>query len=200
MGKYYYRIANKVESEIKIKRSKFITHLKYVEDINSAKDFISKITSQYMSANHNCWAYIVGKSAETYHSSDNGEPNGTAGKPMLHTLQKHNLTNIVAVVTRYFGGVKLGIRGLIDAYSLAIQTAVESTKLHKIVDKKNYEISTDYSFNESLKYQIEKLEGSIESVDYSDVVKINISIEKKKCSDLDNYLVEMQNAGKLNIV
>jgi len=196
---YFFRINNNISSEVKIKRSKFITHLKYVESIDSAKDFISEISAKYKTANHNCWAFVIGKKAETIHSSDNGEPSGTAGKPMLNMLQKNNLTNIVAVVTRYFGGVKLGIRGLIDAYSLCIEDCLTHTNLEKIVEKKYYNVATDYSFNEILKYQITQFSAQVESIDYSSDVNLKISIEKKISHEFDNYLNEMQNAGKLII-
>ena len=104
--KYYYSIGKDVIIEIKIKRSKFIVHLHYAESVKDAKEYISKISTEHKTATHNCWAYIVGEKGETFHNSDAGEPPGTAGKPILNTLKKHNTTNIVAVVTRYFVGVK----------------------------------------------------------------------------------------------
>ncbi|MCL2065116.1 MAG: YigZ family protein [Candidatus Cloacimonetes bacterium] len=99
--------------KLKIKKSLFIGHIKYVEDTESARIFIREVKKRHKQANHNCSAYIIG---ETFFSSDDREPSGTAGRPILNMLKKYNMTNVVLVVTRYFGGVELGIRGLIVAY------------------------------------------------------------------------------------
>src|SRR5687768_10618077 len=111
----FFIIDRDFEAEVKIKNSVFICHLRPAQTVEEAKAFISEISGQYKDATHNCWAYITGKNGDIFHSSDAGEPAGTAGKPILNTLNKYRLTNISAVVTRYYGGVKLGVRGLIDA-------------------------------------------------------------------------------------
>ena len=109
--------------ELKIKKSLFIGHIKHVTDTESARDFIREIKKQHKQANHNCSAYIVG---DTCFSSDDREPSGSAGKPILNMMRRHNLTNVVIVVTRYFGGVELGIRGLIEAYGAAAEGTILS--------------------------------------------------------------------------
>ncbi|MFA9413815.1 MULTISPECIES: YigZ family protein [unclassified Streptococcus] len=100
-----------------IKKSRFICHLKRVETEDDARDYIASIKKQHHKANHSCSAMIIGKKSEIKRSSDDGEPSGTAGVPMLTVLEKQELTNVVAVVTRYFGGIKLGAGGLIRAYA-----------------------------------------------------------------------------------
>ena len=127
-----------IETKLNIERSIFITTLKGVQTEEEAKAFISEINKKYQDATHNCPAYrIIYNGNILEFSSDAGEPSGTAGLPMLNTLRKHQLLNVVVVVTRYFGGVKLGVRGLIDAYSKAVEIAIEKAQSEgRIIEKK----------------------------------------------------------------
>ncbi len=165
--KYFYSVAKDRKKEQKIKRSTFIAHLHFVQTMQEAKEYISKVADQHKTANHNCWAYIVDEKGETFHSSDAGEPSGTAGHPMLNTLKKHDMTNIVVVVTRYFGGVKLGIRGLIEAYGDTVEAAINISPLTKLVKLCSYKISCQYDLAEQLKYKIEQLKADVKKVDYA---------------------------------
>lgn len=184
-------------SELKIKSSVFICHLQYADTVEKAKELITALSKQYNDATHNCWAYIIGKQAEILHSSDSGEPSGTAGKPILNSLQKHNLTNIVAVVTRYFGGTKLGVRGLIDAYSESTTAAIQNASLNKLVEIFKYEIITGYDFVDSLKYKLKNLAVEVKDIIYTDSVKLNILIEEPLNDQLISYLSEFEKRGKL---
>jgi len=188
---YYFSVDQDVVHEIKIKRSRFITHLHYCETMHEAKEYIHKISSQYKTANHICWAYIVGKNAENSHSSDAGEPSGSAGKPMLNALKKNNTTNIVAVVTRYFGGVKLGIRGLIDAYFQGVDEALNKYSLRKLVDYEKFRIQTSYDFVDKFTYKINEMGASITNIDYQVKITINFQVEKSKSEILKKYLTEL---------
>ena len=198
--KYYYSVAKDRRWELKIKRSTFIAHFHYVQTMQEAKKYISKITDKHKTANHNCWAYIVGEKGETFHSSDAGEPSGTAGQPMLNVLKKHEMTNIVAVVTRYFGGVKLGIRGLIEAYGETVEEVIGILPLKKLIKLCTYKISCGYDFADQLKYKIEQLKAEVSNVDYTAEVTISISIEEHLKDDLEKYLIELEKAGKLRII
>ena len=198
--KYYYSVTKDREKKLKIKRSTFITHLHYVEKMQEAKEYISKIADEHKTANHNCWAYIVGEKGETFHSSDAGEPSGTAGQPMLNALKKHEMTNIVVVVTRYFGGVKLGIRGLIEAYSETVEAAIGILPLKKLIKLSSYKISCGYDLADQLKYKIEQLKAEVSNVDYTAEVTISISIEEHLKDDLERFLIELEKAGKLRII
>ena len=111
--------------ELTIRRSRFIGHLRVAGSVEEAKKIIREISKEHSNATHNCWAYKVGVDFPQKHYSDGGEPSGTAGKPILGEIERANLTNAVIVVTRYFGGIKLGVRGLIEAYG---QTAREAIK------------------------------------------------------------------------
>lgn len=194
---YFYSVKDYISYKIKIKRSTFIAHLSYVETISEAKTFISSISAEHKNATHNCWAYIIGDKGEIFHASDSGEPSGTAGKPMLNALQKNKMANIAAVVTRYYGGVKLGIRGLIDAYGGTLNEAIESTDLKKIVDYLEFNLQLDYDFLETFKYNITKFGAEIINIDYSEIIIIKISIESPSADDLLSYLDELVKVSKI---
>jgi len=194
---YLYSVSSDVHNEIKIKRSRFITHLHHCNTMAAAKEYIQKIGKEYHTANHNCWAYIVGDEGENSHSSDAGEPSGSAGKPMLNALRKHNMTNIVAVVTRYFGGVKLGIRGLIDAYGMAVEDTITLQPLIKQVKYENYLIYTTYDFIEKLKYDLKELSAEITHIEYAARVDLTVIIEEKEMDSLKIYLQEMSGKKKI---
>ncbi|MBF0204676.1 MAG: YigZ family protein [Desulfamplus sp.] len=196
----FYSIDKDRRIEIKIKRSTFICFLKYVETIHDAKEFISSVSSEHKNATHNCWAYIIGDKGQTSHSSDNGEPAGTAGQPMLNALQSHDMTNIAAVVTRYYGGVKLGVRGLIDAYTEAVTSAIEILPLEKLVKIKIYSIDVPYSFNDTLLHQIQSFQAKITDSRYSDKVSHDINVEDQDCDRFEALLAEYHNSGRLTFV
>jgi uncharacterized YigZ family protein len=124
--------ATRTVVETRERRSSFIASLSVAKSEEAAKDFIRSVSREHAQANHNCWAYRVGSPEPTEYFSDAGEPSGTAGKPILGAIQRAGLTNTVIVVTRYFGGIKLGVRGLIEAYgncaSLAVQKAGTTKK------------------------------------------------------------------------
>ncbi|MBS3796986.1 MULTISPECIES: YigZ family protein [unclassified Pseudoalteromonas] len=125
MSEYAYP-AQSLSYEEEIKKSTFIVHLAHTPDVASAKAFIATINEQYPDARHNCWAYVAGApgGSHVYGFSDDGEPNGTAGKPMLNVLQGSGLGEICAVTTRYFGGIKLGTGGLVRAYGGTLNNAL----------------------------------------------------------------------------
>ena len=119
-------IAAPVTTELIIKRSRFITHLAPVKSAAEADEFIAGIRKLHWSANHNCVAMVLGVNGDSARSSDDGEPSGTAGVPMLEVLRQRSMTDVVAVVTRYFGGIMLGAGGLVRAYSTAVSTGLDA--------------------------------------------------------------------------
>jgi uncharacterized YigZ family protein len=130
--------------EQEIKKSRFICHLKRVKTEEEARNFINSIKKEHYKANHNCSAFILGENSEIKRSSDDGEPSGTAGVPMLTVLENHNLTDTVAVVSRYFGGIKLGAGGLIRAYAGSVAHAIE--EIGKLLVKEQQGISVKLSY------------------------------------------------------
>ena len=139
MKEAYFTIYQNGEHQIEIKKSKFICHLFRIENEEQAKEYIAKIKKEHYKANHNCSAYMLGENFEIQRSSDDGEPSGTAGVPMLEVLKKNQLQNTLAIVTRYLGGIKLGAGGLIRAYSTSVSEALKEIgivqgKLQQILD------------------------------------------------------------------
>lgn len=119
------------EFEIKIQRSRFIGHIEPCDSEQRAKEILKKIREKHNKATHNCWAYIIElNNYKIEHCSDNGEPPGTAGRPILGAIKRSGLVNVMLIVTRYFGGKKLGVRGLIDAYGLTAEKTI-NLKINK---------------------------------------------------------------------
>ena len=125
MSDLYYTIEKEGEGIFKEKMSKFISFARYVNDIEDAKSLIKNYQNEYHDARHVCWAYVIGPDREVWQLNDNGEPSGTAGKPILGQINSKELTNVLVVVVRYFGGIKLGTPGLIAAYREAARLALE---------------------------------------------------------------------------
>ena len=168
-------------AEIVEKKSKFIANIYHVETIEEAEEKIKLIKKQYHDARHNCVAYRVAENSQIVEkSSDDGEPSGTAGGPMLNILQKSNLCNVVVVVTRYFGGILLGTGGLVRAYSDATQKVIEKCiKVYK-VEGIEFEIKLDYSNLEIFKYYCKNNEIKITNIEYGEDIVLKIEMEKTR--------------------
>lgn len=201
--KYYYSVGTaKTDpvriAQIKIKRSVFICSLAYAASIEEAKAFITKISKENKTATHNCWAYIVGEKGEIFHSSDAGEPGGTAGKPMLNTLHSHEMTQVAAVVTRQYGGVKLGIRGLIQAYSEAVTTALDLNPLIKLVKMETIRVTLAYGLNDTFLNQLKGFPAVIRHTDYTEYVIHEVEVENDQAREFQAFLSEYQHQGTLS--
>lgn len=191
------RIKKEDSYEEKIDRSRFLVSLKYVEHVDDAKEFISDISKEHQNATHNCWAFVIGKSGDYAHSSDNGEPPGTAGRPMLNAIHRSDLTNIAVVVTRYFGGVKLGIRGLIDAYGGVVEKAIELNGTNELVDYLHFNITTAYDFHNILTHQLKQFELEIVDSIFTEDVTLEISIKEYFAPEFTEFLTELESAQKI---
>ena len=178
-----------------IRKSRFIGHIEYASSVEEAKQFISKIAEQHKTATHNCWAYIVGINGETFHYSDAGEPSGTAGKPIYGAMQKYELTNCALVVTRYFGGTKLGIRGLIDAYSYIAEKVIETAILQEIKLKDFFELVTSYQNIDRIRYNLIEQKFEILSTDYQKEITLIISSDIEQNGEA--YLKSIQSTGTI---
>ena len=185
-------------AEIVEKKSKFIANLFHVESVEEAENRIKDIKKKYHDARHNCIAYRVAENGQIIEkSSDDGEPSGTAGGPMLNILQKNNLCNLVIVVTRYFGGILLGTGGLVRAYSEATQQAIEkSTKVIKVIGREMI-IELDYSNLEKFKYYCKNNNINIKKIDYMGniILKLEMeeSVKEKIIDDIKNKKLNIQN-------
>ena len=168
-------------AEIVEKKSKFIANISYVENVEEAEAKIKDIKKKYYDAKHNCIAYRVienGRIVEK--ASDDGEPSGTAGGPMLNILQKNNLCNLVVVVTRYFGGILLGTGGLVRANSDATQKAIEKSVKVSKVDGIEVEVKLDYPNLEIFKYYCKNNEINITKIDYYEDIILKMEMEKNR--------------------
>jgi uncharacterized YigZ family protein len=164
MSEYKYP-GDTVFHQEEIKKSTFIVHIAHTPDLNSAKAFIKSIEEKYADARHNCWAHVAGHpgGSHVYGFSDDGEPNGTAGKPMLNVLVGSGLGEITAVVTRYFGGIKLGTGGLVRAYGGSLNNAL--AKLHTLTKVPSAEIIGFSEYN---------MQGAIEQLLKTNYQVLNI--------------------------
>lgn len=129
MADYPATIAARIDHEFEIKKSRFICHLQPVGSVDEADAFIAAIRKEFWDARHNCVAMVTGTLGDQARSSDDGEPSGTAGVPMLEVLRRRGMTDLVAVVTRYFGGIKLGAGGLVRAYGTAVSEALDRARI-----------------------------------------------------------------------
>ena len=179
-----------------IKKSRFICHAKRVYSEEEARAFINAIKKEYYKATHNCSAFIIGERSEIKRTSDDGEPSGTAGVPMLGVLENHNLTNICVVVTRYFGGIKLGAGGLIRAYAGSVALAVKEIGIVEIKEQAGIQIQMSYAqyqeYGNFLKeHNLMELETN-----FTDQVDTIIFVDKEDKEDTNAALIEFFN-GKV---
>ena len=181
-------IKEPASAELKILRSQFICALYPVESPEEARLQLGEHNQLYSDATHNCYAYICGFNQETSYYSDAGEPGGTAGKPILNALLRHQLTNILAVVTRYYGGIKLGVKGLIEAYGAAVEEGVYRSEL--VTARKFISItqSCEYSAFASLKHKAAELEAEFSQVEYARKVSFVISVPSENEAALQGLL------------
>ncbi|MBR4174234.1 MAG: YigZ family protein [Lachnospiraceae bacterium] len=185
------------EGEYEEKKSRFIAHVSPVKDADEAAAFINSIKKQYWDARHNCSAFIVGERGELTRSSDDGEPSGTAGKPMLELLKSERLTGVCVVVTRYFGGVLLGTGGLIRAYTAAVKAGLENCV---IMEKRRGTILTvrgDYSSEGLIRRFFKDNELPLTLCTYSNVVSMETIVDSHMVDDVIKRLTELS-AGALS--
>ncbi len=167
-------------SEIVEKKSKFIANVFHIESREEAEEKIKEIKKKYYDARHNCSAYrVFNEEIIIEKSSDDGEPSGTAGGPMLNILKNNNLCNVLVVVTRYFGGILLGTGGLVRAYSDATLKVIDESEKLEICQGKEYEIKVDYNNLESLKYYCKKNNINISNIEYLEKTVCYLEIENK---------------------
>ena len=182
-----------------IKKSRFICHVKRVYSEEEARAFIATIKKEHYKATHNCSAFIIGERNEIKRTSDDGEPSGTAGVPMLGVLENHNLTNVCVVVTRYFGGIKLGAGGLIRAYAGSVALAVKEIGIVEVKEQAGIQIQMSYAqyqeYGNFLKeHNLMELETN-----FTDQVETIIFVDKEDKEAIKASLIEFFN-GKITLI
>ena len=177
----YNTIKENASYEIVEKKSKFIGNVFYIESKEEAEIIIKEQKKKYHDARHNCWAYrVLDDNNVVEKSSDDGEPSGTAGAPMLNILSKENIVNTLVVVTRYFGGILLGTGGLVKAYSESTKLALEQAKTTKIEEGFIYKIEINYSDLDSFKYYLKNNEIKLVKEEYFENVVLYTFMPKNK--------------------
>lgn len=177
--------------EIEIKKSRFICHLKRVETEEEAQAFIDEIKKEHWKATHNCSAYTLGMNDEIQRAQDDGEPSGTAGVPMLEIFLKKDLKNVAAVVTRYFGGIKLGAGGLIRAYGGSVNEAVKEIGIVERQLQQLIDVTVDYSSSGKVEHALREAGYTVQDTTYAEHITyhcvIPLEVEEKFVEDITNW-------------
>ena len=184
------------ESEYTEKRSRFLGHIRCVESEEEAKAFIAETRKKYYDARHNCWCYIIKGGAERY--GDDGEPQGTAGIPMLEVLRREGVTNAVCVVTRYFGGVLLGAGGLLRAYTKTAKDALDAAGISVVRRWVEAELPCSYSQAEKLKNEIVSAGGTVSEMEYAADVTIKVLVPEELAEDFKAKIFDIT-AGTVEV-
>ena len=189
----YRTIKEDNQHEVEIKKSRFICFLKRIETEEEAKAFIQQIKKEHWKANHNCSAFVLGDHHEIQRSSDDGEPSGTAGVPMLEVLKKNDLINVCAVVTRYFGGTKLGAGGLIRAYSGSVAQAIVHTGIVEGRLQQEVFVQLDYSNCGKMENFIASENLAVKDTQFTDRVVVTCMVDENQVDDFEAQVTDLLN-------
>ncbi len=183
----YYTIEEPAIAEIKVKGSNFIANAIPSKDSTSAIEHLKSVKSKYFDATHNCFAYRIGFDGAEFRASDDGEPSGTAGKPIHFMITKYELSDILVVVTRYFGGTKLGVGGLVRAYSDSAEAALQIVNRKTINRTRVFTVRCDYQDVSLVKKLIEESSVSF-SETYTDSVEFQVNIHLSKADSFKDFI------------
>jgi uncharacterized YigZ family protein len=190
---HYNTVKGYGENEINIERSRFIAYVNRAETEEEAQAFIADIKKKHWDANHNCSAYMIGENNLIQKANDDGEPSGTAGVPMLEVLKKRDLKDTVVVVTRYFGGIKLGAGGLIRAYGKATSEGLNATG---IVERKLMRImktKIDYTWLGKVENEVRGSNYQLKEIHYLDAVEVEVYVEEASNGQFHDWMTELTN-------
>lgn len=195
----YLTIKENGSHEIIIKKSRFIATLARTESVKEAETVIAAVTKKYHDATHNTFAYTIGLKDDQVKASDNGEPSGTAGVPELKALQLMKLKNVTVVVTRYFGGIKLGAGGLIRAYSNSVTEGAEAIGVVKRVLQQKLSFHVAYNRFDEVNHFLTTAKVYVDKIDYGADVTIDIFLDEQDQSEVEEKLTDLL-AGKISFV
>ena len=180
-----------------VNKSKFFAHVKQVETEEASRDFVQMIRKKYFDATHNCSAWILGERGDKQKSNDDGEPGGTAGNPILEAIKKNELTNCAIVVTRYFGGIKLGAGGLIRAYSHTAALGIAASKIVQITLFKKISLTLEYNFLATVENYLRNKKIRVANSDYADVVTLEVLLLP---AQVETFLTELNDLTAANFL
>lgn len=187
----YKTTAENGTASYEIQKSRFIAYTSHVETEAEARDFVTAIKKKHFDARHNCSAWVLGADSSQQKSNDDGEPGGTAGNPILEAIKQHGLTNVVVVVTRYFGGIKLGAGGLIRAYSHTASLGLEATPCLEVKPFCLMEAEMDYSLLGTVENWIRNEELRTGETAYLDKVTVRLLVEPTDCEAISTELTNL---------
>lgn len=184
-------ILKEAKSEIEIKKSKFICSIKPISTELEAKDYITEVKKEHYRATHNVPVYLLGEDYSLQRYSDDGEPSGTAGLPVLRMLMKEGISNLVLVITRYFGGIKLGKGGLVRAYTESAKSGLVAAGLSEVRELSHLEFSLDYTYQAKFDNNLLSYEHYIKSKDYGAKVDYSLYVEEDDAAKIVSYLRDL---------
>ena len=198
--KHYFTPDYPIKAEIRVKDSRFIAHLHPAADLPAVENILRTISTKYADATHHCYAYRIGIGEQLiYRSDDAGEPAGSAGKPILQALQTRMVSNAVLVVSRYFGGTKLGIGGLIRAYSTAAFAALDAASLRPMILLSELVITFDYQDTGLVHHTVQQFNGQIIETSFTPQPVIRIELPRDHVSDFQQILTN-RTRGRVSII
>ncbi len=179
--------------EIEVKHSRFIATIEPTDTPDAALSFISRIKQEFPDATHNCWAYLIGPpgSTDRIGLSDDGEPHGVAGKPMLTTIQHGGIGDITAVVTRYFGGTKLGMGGMVKAYTQAVKTALEQLTVTEKISWIELSIKIGYPLLDNIERLLPEFEVELIDKQFTEQIRLDLKLPEENLSRLQTRLTDL---------
>ncbi|MFB7303072.1 YigZ family protein [Heyndrickxia sporothermodurans] len=193
MLRQYYTVKGAGEHEIIIQKSRFIAHVNRATTEEEALTFIQDIKKKHWNATHNCSAYMIGQQNQIQKANDDGEPSGTAGVPMLEVLKKRDLKDTVVVVTRYFGGIKLGTGGLIRAYGKSTSEGINVTGVVERTLMCTVRTKIDYTWLGKVENELRSSTYSIKDIHYLDQVEIETYVKKEQTETFTQWMTELTN-------
>lgn len=188
-----YTIKQSGTYEVLIQKSKFIANFKRVTTEEDAQSFIQSTKKAHWNATHNCSAYIIGERSEHQKAHDDGEPSGTAGIPMLEVLRKRNLKDTVVVVTRYFGGIKLGGGGLIRAYGGTVSEGLDAIGIVERIPMQQLTLTVDYTWLGKVENELRQSTYLLDDITYADLVTFHVSVQMEETGTARDWLFDLTN-------
>ncbi len=199
MSKAYWVPKSQVEVEFEIKKSRFIARAGSAEDREQAMAILEQMQRRYPDARHHCWAYQLGSPFSPFSAAmnDDGEPSGTAGRPILNVIQHKEIGNLMVVVSRYFGGVKLGAGGLVRAYSAAAEQALSALPLQHYQPTITVQVSCDFAKEQLIRHWLDEHKGNVLKVEYQSHVLIDVALVERKLVAFSSFLAGVEASVRL---
>jgi uncharacterized YigZ family protein len=194
-----YKIKQSYENEIVINKSRFIGVIIPIDDDSKVKDILKDLNKKYPKATHYCYAYVINKKEK---SNDDGEPSGTAGRPILEVIKNYELQDVLVVVIRYFGGIKLGAGGLVRAYVNASKEVIDKSEQFLVVNHNLYSLEMDYSLYDPMNYYLQKQDGKIVDTSFDETIRIDYlasSINIEEINEISKGNVKIVSKGQKEV-